>query len=177
MDNENELQGSPKPDESGLVEQPLEELAPQDEQPAEEADALKEQLAKVKERNQVLFNRAKQAEDTKKKQREELEKLRPKKEEPKAQPTLDAREYARLLHQGYSEEEIDFVEKQVKVLGKPASDVLKDAFTLSAIRGVREKKKAEQATPSPSARSPQKQGEKTKHLTPDEWRAQRTKRN
>lgn len=73
---------------------------------------------------------------------------------PSSQTVLDAREYSRLLHQGYSEKQIDVVERFAKAEGRKASELLNDPVVKAALEGVKTQERAEAASPSGSGRTP-----------------------
>lgn len=98
--------------------------------------------------------RAVRAEKTLKEKQEEIarsqEGNKPKDETDKR--PLDAREYAKLLNSGYSDDDIDFVENYMKSTGKSAKETLEVPHVKKALEGIKSEKESEQATPSPSKR-------------------------
>jgi|TARA_R110002020_G_scaffold192200_4_gene392218 hypothetical protein len=116
------------------------------------------------QKNQRLYARAKQAEENERKMKDELAAFRTTQEQSTPTPTeapsapsnlntlAEAKDYARLIARGYSEDEIGFLERNRS--GKESIlDTAKDDFVKVAIEGMREKAKVAQATPAPTNRS------------------------
>jgi hypothetical protein len=151
-------------DESLEVQEPSEK--PVDADPVVEVAPVQDGASpdELFQRNQRLYARAKQAEENEKKIKDELVAFRAK-EEVRPAPTVvpsapstrnldtlsEAKDYARLIAGGYSENEIGFLERNRR--GEESIlDTAKDDYVKSAIEGMREKAKVAQATPAPTNR-------------------------
>jgi len=145
MAEENELQDSPKPaGEEEIPSKPTGEGEP--EKTPEESDASPEdQVAQLKKTNQQLYERAKRAETELKTNKEETAQKEPPKTQEK-DPIKEAKDYARLYAQGYSDEEVALLEKYKGE--KSITEVAKELNLI--IEDMREKKKSEQQVPPPS---------------------------
>jgi len=88
------------------------------------------------------------------------------KEEEPSPSVVNAREYARLLNEGYSDSEIDFVEKVMKTEGmKAAKDALEKEWVKTSIESLRQQREVEESVPSPSEASrPEFKGKKFHEL-------------
>jgi len=121
MENENELQDSPQPDETTV----------------ETAEPTLEDYQELAKKNKELFARAKKAEEMARKAK--LEPAPNKSAEP--DPKLNERlERIELQTKGYSDEEIDFM---LPLGGKKA---IENEFVKAAIESKRQQKRAEAAT-------------------------------
>lgn len=109
-----------------------------------------------------------QREEENKLLQEKLAQFEAPQETEKQQTILDAREYARLLNQNYSEEEIDSIEIMMKATGKPLTEVVSMPFVKSGVEGLRAQKKVEQATPSPTPASRKVRWEEISKMKPEE---------
>jgi hypothetical protein len=164
-----EQETSPKPDEEGEPSKSPEEAGTSTE--------VEDQIAQLKKTNQGLYERLKKEEAERKKIEEELVKLKPSEEGKSSQPEVpsDIEDRVELRLQGYSNEEIAFIKRNAE--GKSLLEAIKDPFVEEGIKGLRAKKKAEQATPPPSSKSPET-GEKVKKeekIPFMEWKMRRAK--
>lgn len=64
--------------------------------------------------------------------------------------SLDAREFAKLLNQGYADTDIEFVETVMKSTNKPANEVLEMPHVKKALEATKAERQSAQATPAPS---------------------------
>lgn len=150
-----------------IKETPAEEETPEVEEPQEEPQ--NEELEKARKVAEDQKRRAEKAEreakDTKKKL-EELAKSQP--QDTEVQRNLDARAYADLLHEGYSREQIAFVENVAKSQNMQASEVIEEmakedsslSYVKTAIDSMKERERAAQSVPPPSQSAPVKVGGK-----------------
>lgn len=114
--------------------------------------SLEDQIAQLKKTNQGLYERLKKAEaELKEKKGEAAKPEVPEKPKEASNILSEAKDYARLIAQGYTDEEISFLEKY-----KGDRSILEVAKDLDAsIKAMREQKKVVQGTPAPSAPSQQ----------------------
>lgn len=110
----------------------------------------------------------------------------PKEPEPGAGPDLLTREEAKLMENGYSLAEVDFIKSFAKASGMPPTEAVADAGLQAAIKAKRDKAASEAATPEPSQRSKSvkskslsdmSEAERRKHFSPDAWKARKERAN
>lgn len=136
--------------------------------------SLEEKVAKLEEQNKRLFARAKTAEEKLKEEKKEKDEPVHSQTPPASVPpvqTLDIEGVLQLQSEGFSQDEILKLGKYAKELRKPLHEVAKDPLLKAGIEKERERKKVEQATPSPSSNSPEVQGKTWDKMTDEERRA------
>ncbi len=190
-----ETTGAQEPTNLAGEETPLENLEgdkspKKDLSPTEELQTAKGQKAHFQEKSQKLEEKVKTleeklAEKGEVKEDEPAEKTPEQSDESKV--VLDAREYARLLNEGYSDKEIGFVERTAQAEKKTVKEVLEDEFVKAAIEKTRSDSKSEQVTPPPSSKVSRLEtltGKPLKDMTPEEreeglsfeaWKAKKKK--
>ena len=65
--------------------------------------------------------------------------------------SLDAKEFATLLYEGYTEDDITFLETVMKSTGKSAKEVREIPHVKKALEGTKAERQSQQATPVPSS--------------------------
>lgn len=185
MANEQEFQDSLKPEELASFSQKVEKGEGLDQT---EAERLIKNLPSLKKSIDGLYSRAKTAEEEREKFKGEFaeyKKLHPEATPPPPEPPkpgddkrkLDAREYAKALNAGYSDEEIDYVESVMVATGKSFKDVIELPYVKLGIEAARQKAKSEQTTPPPSDRiSTPGKPEKPKGKSFEEWKREKTEK-
>lgn len=138
-------------------------------EPSKPSEPQKPSYEDLEAQNKRLYARAKAAEESLKIMKEEAAR----KPEPEpAKPTVvsesDIEERVNLRLEGYSPEELKFIQIHAKGLGKRLSEVKDDPFIQSAIEGLRAKKKSEQAVPPPSQPAFQVEGKTWDKMKQDE---------
>jgi len=142
-----------------------------DEETQKKIQTLDSQRMRWRDKEKKSAEALQQQEEQNKILKEQLAKFeKPEQVEPsdKEKTILDARTYARLLNQNYSEEEIDSIETMMKATGKPLPEVIEMPFVKGGVESLRAQKKVEQATPSPSNTAPAVNWAEASKLKPHE---------
>lgn len=145
MEENIELQDSQTPDES----ETLESLATPETVEASQA-------VELAEKNKKLFARAKQAEEDRKRLKEELAAIKQPKapqQTPQEPKTDDIESVLSLRAKGHSDAEILTLRKYARKMGVSIDEVMNDPFIMSGIEAERAKAKVDSNTPPPSSRS------------------------
>lgn len=136
------------------------------------SDSHSDKKDELREFDKQMLSRLKRLEESRKETKKE-EKLAPKEEESSAPSTPQATDYKTILQlkaKGFSDQEVlDLISKAEKYKVPPGT-LLEDEDYMAGVEAKRAKAKAEQASPSPTGRSPKQPGKEYAKLDSKERR-------